>query len=181
MNSAAVAKAKEFLIDRLVDQGRRENAALTDAEIRVLGFSEPSATASESEASKTLEPDYGDHSYETRIAQLFRNVYERDVESGLKPDWDRHLDEIANEDLYLLVMLERAGIMKTTTSLILPDWRLALGLVPALIFVALGILVAFTPFGTRLVPNLFLRLGILVVLWSAPFLISRFGRPSSDS
>jgi hypothetical protein len=181
MTSAAAAKAKEFVVDRVIDQARRENVLLTEVEIRMLGFSEPSAGGRESEAPAISERSYGDEEYEAKIARLLGNVYERDVAGGMKPEWDRNLDEIADEDMYLLVMLEKAGIMKTTTSFILPDWRMAWGLVPALIFVALGIAVAFTPFGARLVPNLFVRLAILVVLWSAPFLIGRLRRRSAGS
>ena len=165
----AVAKAKEFLVDRVVDQARREKVSLNDVEIRMLGFSESAASAAGTDTSSTFERDFDDEAYETKIAQLLNHVYDRDVEGGLKADWDRHLDEIADHDLYLLVMLEKAGIMKTTTSFLLPDWRMARGLVPPLIFVVLGIVVAFTPFGARLVPSIFLRLGILVSCGALPF------------
>jgi hypothetical protein len=171
MSSAAVAKAKDFIVDRIANQAARENVTLTDVEIQILGFTEPTAGTGNKEIAAVFGQDFDDETYESKIARLLKNVYERDLEGGLKPDWDRHLDEIAHEDMYLLVMLEKAGIVKTTTSLLLPDWRMAWGLVPTLIFVALGIVVAFTPFGSRLVPNVFFRLGILVVLWSAPFLI----------
>ncbi len=179
--TSAVAKAKEFLVDRIVDQARCENVSLTDAEIRMLGFSESTAGAAPMDASGISESDFDEQAYETKIALLLNHVYDRDVESGLKADWDRHLDEIADEDLYLLVMLEKAGIMKTTTSFLLPDWRMAWSLVPTLIFIALGIVVAFTPLGARLVPSIFLRLGILVLLWSAPFWIGWFRRRSARS
>jgi len=181
MSSDAVAKARQFLADRILDQAKRENVPLTGIEIQMLGFPEPSAAAGGKAAAAPFEPDYDGEAYESKIAQLLKSVYERDLQTGLKPDWDRHLDEIADEDLYLLVMLEKAGIVKTTTSFLLPDWRMAWALVPALIFVALGIVVAFTPFGARLVPNIFVRLGILVVLWSAPFLIGWLRRRSVAS
>jgi hypothetical protein len=181
MSSAAVTKAKDFIVERIVNEARRGNVSLTDLEVQILGFAEPSASAGNKEAAAVFGHDFDHEAYESKIAQLLNNVYERDLEGGLKPDWDRHLDEIADEDMYLLVMLERAGIMKTTTSLILPDWRMARGLVPTLIFVALGIVAAFTPFGARLVPSIFLRLGILVVLWSAPFLIGWLRKRSSGS
>jgi len=179
--TSAVAKAKEFLVDRVVDQARREKVSLSDVEVRMLGFSEPAASAAGTDTSSTFERDYDDEAYETKIALLLNHVYDRDVEGGLKADWDRHLDEIADEDLYLLVMLEKAGIMKTTTSFLLPDWRMALNLIPTLIFIALGIVVAFTPLGARLVPSIFIRLGILVLLWSAPFLIGWFRRRPAGS
>ena len=181
MSSDAVGKAKDFLVGRIIDQAGRENLPLTDGEISMFGFSEPSASPKQSDAGAVLERGYGDEAYETKIAHLLKSVYEHDIADGLKPDWDRHLDEIANEDMYLLVMLEKAGIMKTTTSFLLPDWRMAMGLIPALILVTLGIVVAFTPFGARLIPNVFLRLGMLVVLWTIPFLIGLFRRRSADS
>lgn len=177
----AVAKAKEFLVGRIVDQARCENVSLSEVEIQMLGFSESAASPVGTDTPSTFERDHDDEAYETKIALLLSHVYDRDVEGGLKADWDRHLDEIADEDLYLLVMLEKAGIMKTTTSFLVPDWRMAWGLVPTLIFIVLGIVVAFTPWGARLVPSIFLRLGILVVLWSAPFLMSWFRRRSVRS
>jgi hypothetical protein len=181
VNASAVAKAKEFLVDRVVDQARCENVPLAEVEIRMLGFSESAANSAGTDTSSTFERGYDDEAYEAKIALLLNHVYDRDIESGLKADWDRHLDEIANEDLYLLVMLEKAGIMKTTTTFLLPDWRMAWSLVPTLIFIVLGTVVAFTPLGARLVPSIFLRLGILALLWSAPFLIGWFRRRSARS
>jgi hypothetical protein len=178
MSSMTVAQARQFLVDRVVDEAKREGVALTDVEIRMLEFSEASASPEDKEAAAVFERDYNDEQYENKITLMLRTVYERDIESGLKPDWDESLDELALEDMYLFVMLEKAGIVKTTSSLSLPDWRLLRGLVPALLFIAAGIIVAFTPFGTRLLPNLYLRLGLLVVLWAAPFLIGKFkGKP----
>ena len=174
------AQARQFLVDRVVDEAKREGAALTDVEIRMLGFSEASASSDDKEAAAVFERDYNKEHYENKIALMLGSVYERDIESGTKADWDQSLDELAEEDMYLFVMLEKAGIVKTTTSLSLPDWRLLRGLVPALLFIAAGIIVAFTPIGARLLPNMYLRLALLVVLWAAPFVIGKFsGKPTN--
>ena len=50
--------------------------------------------------------------------------------------------------LYLFVMLERAGLVKTTSHLAMPDWRMMVGFIAPLICVALAILVV-TPLGGR--------------------------------
>jgi hypothetical protein len=180
MSPITVEQARQFLVDRVVDEARREGLALTDVEIRMLEFSEASASPEDKEAAAVFEREYDQEQYENKITLMLRTVYERDIESGMKPDWDQSLDELALEDMYLFVMLEKAGIVKTTSSLVLPDWRLLQGLLPAFAFIAAGIIVAFTPFGARLLPNMYLRLGLLVVLWAAPFLIGRFKRKPID-
>jgi hypothetical protein len=75
--------------------------------------------------------------------------------------------------MYLLAMFERAGLVKTTSHLVMPDWRLLLGLVPALACIALSVVTAFTPPAARLIPNTFLRLAIAVLFLFAPFLLGK--------
>lgn len=180
MSPITIPQARQFLVDRVVDEAKREGVPLTDVEIRMLAFSEASASPEDKDAAAVFKRDYDDEQYEGKITLMLRTVYERDIESGMKADWDQSLDELLEEDMYLFVMLEKAGIVKTTTSLSLPDWRLIQGLLPALAFIAAGIIVAFTPFGAHLFPNMYLRLGLLVVLWAATFLISRFRRKPID-
>jgi hypothetical protein len=178
MNGTAVDKAKSNLIGRIVDEAKREGVVLSDVEVQMLGFAEDSANPRELEAAQSFAQGF-DEAYEARITKLIFSVYDRDCKSGRKPEWDQWLDEIAEEELYLSVMLEKAGLLKTTSSLRLPDWRLILGFIPILIFVALALFVAFTPLAARLIPNDFLRLGLCLLLLSAPFLIYKIStRPT---
>ncbi|HWG20897.1 MAG TPA: hypothetical protein VG225_10230 [Terracidiphilus sp.] len=170
--SSSVAKAKGFVIDRVLEQARQDGISLSELEVRMLGFAETTASAKDVEAAAAFERENDDEQYESTIADLLRKVYDRDVAASRKEEWDRSLDDLADEDLYLLVMLEKAGIVKTTTVLSLPDWRLLVGLIPVLAFVALALLVAFLPWAEKLIPNSFLRLGICVFLLAAPVLLN---------
>jgi hypothetical protein len=171
--SPGVATAKQFLVNRIAAEAERDGAPLNEIEKAMLAFSEAGATAEELEATRAFERDFDDQEYETRIARLARAVYDRDVEAGRKPEWDEALDELTSEDLYLMVMLEQAGIVKTTSHLRLPDWRLLVGFAPALVCVALAAALAFAPLGSRIIPNDTLRLVVAVLLLLAPFALGR--------
>lgn len=175
--SVTPAEARQFLVERIAAESDREGAPLDEAELEMLGFAETEANAKALETAQKFERERDDEEFEARIARLARAVYERDVETGRKAKWDEALDELAAEDLYLMVLLEHAGLVKTTSHLVLPDWRMvlaALGL-PA-ICLALAIVVAVTPLGARWIPNLALRWGIAVALLLAPLAVGGLGR-----
>jgi hypothetical protein len=169
----SVANAKQFLVDRIAAEAEREVAPLNEIEKAMLAFSEPGASAEELGTARAFERDFDDQEYEKRIARLARAVYDRDVEAGRKAEWDEALDELASEDFYLMVMLEQAGIVKTTSHLRLPDWRLLVGFAPALVCVALAAALAFVPLGSRIIPNDTLRLVVAVLVLLAPFALGR--------
>ncbi len=171
--SMSTLEAKQFLVNRIAEEAKREGAPLNEVEMSMLGFAESEASFRAMELARTFEHDYDDKEYEDRIARLARAVYDRDLEAGKKAEWDGALDELAAEDMYLFVMLERAGLVKTTTHLMLPDWRLLIGLAPALVCVALAILVAATPLAARLIPNALIRIGIALLLLLVPLALDR--------
>ena len=171
--ATSVANAKEFLVDRIAAEADREGLPLSEIEKAMLAFSEAGATAEQLEKARSFERDCDDKEYEDRIARLARAVYDRDVASGRKAEWDEALDELASEDFYLMVMLEQAGIVKMTSHLRLPDWRLLAGFAPALVCVTLAAAVAFLPLGSRIIPNDMLRLGVAVLLVLTPLVLGR--------
>ena len=171
--ATSVASAKQFLVGRIAAEAERERAPLNEIEQNMLAFSEAGASEQELESARAFERDFDDKEYEGRIARLARIVYDRDVAAGRKAEWDEALDELESEDFYLMVMLEQAGIVKTTSHLRLPDWRLLVGFAPALACVALAAAVAFSPLGSRLIPNDTLRLVVAVVLLLAPFALGK--------
>lgn len=177
--SMTAAEAKQFLVDRIAAEAEREGAPLDAIEKDMLGFGEAEASAKQMESARTFESERDDEEYESRIARLAKAVYESDVSAGRKAEWDGALDQLAAEDLYLMVMLERAGLVKTTSHLALPDWRLLAGFVPALVCLALAIVVV-TPLGARWIPNLLVRIGIAVALLLAPLAWGKrnSGKPS---
>lgn len=168
--------AKQFLVSRIVDQARVEGVALSEAEVRALEFAEAHATAEELEAAAEFDREQDTAQFESRIAELAHAVYERDVERGEKAAWDRALDDLADEDIYLQVMLEKAGLVKTTTFLVLPDWRLLWAVAPLMVCILLAVAVAFLPWSERVIPNSLVRLGICVALLAAPLVVNRVRR-----
>lgn len=178
--SMSVAEAKQFLVERIAAEAQREGAPLDAVEMDMLGFAESEAGPKQMESAQTFESERDDEEYEARIARLARAVYDRDVEAGRKAEWDTAMDELVAEDLYLMVMLERAGLIKTTSHLVMPDARLVLtAFAPALLCLALAIMVAVTPLGARWIPNLPLRWTIAVLLLLAPLALGKLrGRRS---
>ncbi len=181
MNTPAVVKAKRFLSNRIVDQAKRENVALSEIEISMLGFAELSATPKEREAAAIFERDYDDEQYETKIGALIQNVRKFDKESGKAAIWEQSLAALADEDMYLLVILQKAGIQDPKpTPWFLPDWKVLRAFMPTIILVAAGILVAFTPLGTKLVPNPILRLVVALCFWIAPLMVHKLMQESVE-
>jgi hypothetical protein len=77
-------------------------------------------------------------------------------------------------------MLEHAGLVKTTSHFVMPEWRMLVGFIPPLICVAMAIVLAVTPLGGWLIPNLAIRLVIAAALLLAPFALGRMrGRRAS--
>jgi len=175
----AVDNAKQFIVSRIVNQARADGIALSEAEKRMLSFVEASASPKDLEMAASFETETDDEQYETKIAELLKKVYEQDVERGDKETWDRSLDDLADEDLYLHVMLEKAGLVKTTTFLVMPDWRLLVAVAPMLVCFLLALGVAFLPWAARLIPNNLLRLGICIVLLAVPLAVNKLRKPAA--
>jgi hypothetical protein len=173
MGSTSIANAKKYLVNRVMEQAKQDGIPLSEIEIQMLGFAEATASAKDMEAAAVFERDFNDEEYEAKVAKLLKRAYQQDKESGVEAAWERALIELADEDMYLLVMIERAGIGGSNPFSYLFDWRLILGLWPACIAVTVGIVLAFTPFGTRLIPNELLRLALLLLLLVSPLLIGK--------
>ena len=112
MSTSAVVKAKRFLVNRIVDQAKREDVPLTEVEIAMLGFVEASASQRELEARAVFKRDYDDEEYEAKITKLLRAVYELDKKVGRDEIWDQSLNAVADDDqdVYLAVILKKAGL-----------------------------------------------------------------------
>lgn len=172
----AAESAKQFLVSRIVDQARVEGSALSDSEVRALQVAEAHATPEELAEAAEFDGEQDTEQFESKVAALVHAAYERDVERGEKPAWDRALDDLADEDIYLQVVLEKAGLIKTTTFLVLPDWRLLWAFVPMLVCIALALGVAFLPWAARVVPNGLARLGICIAILAIPLVVNWVGR-----
>jgi hypothetical protein len=178
MTSSSVKKATQFLVGRIVDQSKQESVELTPLEIRMLGFAEASATAEELQAAASFDREVDDNQYEKKIASLIRNVYRLDKEGGQETAWDSALAAVADEDMYLNVMIGQAQIGETHPFLF--DWRFLFGaFLPIGLCLVAGVLIALTPIGARFVRNDFVRLVLFLLFVLAPLAFGKFWRKRS--
>jgi hypothetical protein len=170
MNPTAT-KAKEFLIGRIMNEAAKADMPLTDVELSMLSFSEASAGPDELQAAAKFEREYDEEQYETKVAILVQSAFQRDKKAGKGPLWDHLVDALAEEDMYLSVILDKAGIQSTAPFLL--RWKFIRALVPSFVLVAAGIVLAFSPFGERMIPSGILRVLLLICCLIAPLLIAK--------
>ncbi|HEY3628049.1 MAG TPA: hypothetical protein VGL00_17305 [Terracidiphilus sp.] len=180
MSSPSVVKAKRFLMNRIVDQAKRANVPLTEVETRMLGFSPGSASPAEHQAAAAFDRAYDKQKYETKVSQLFRDVYELDKSLGRAEVWEQSLDSLAQENIYLADIIRKSGLRQATVPWYLPDLRSLRQYFTAIIMVLAGIVVAFTPLGERLVPDPVLRTFVVLCFWLTPWIISKLRKGSGE-
>jgi hypothetical protein len=110
--SLHVERAKEFFRDRILAAAVANNTALSRAEIAMLTYSELDATAEQHDIAHEVDTHIGEEAYERKIESLIRAAYKHDVAHGMKNEWKAHLRALREEDLYVLIMAERAGVFK---------------------------------------------------------------------
>jgi hypothetical protein len=178
MTSSSVKEATQFLIGRIADQAKRESVELTPLEILMLGFAEASASAEDLEAAAKFDRESEVESYEKRVAHLIQNAYRLDKDRGYEAAWESALAAVAEEDIYLNVMIEQAQIGERLPFLF--DWKFLVGgFLPIGVLFTAGVLIAFTPIGAMLIRNDFLRFVLFLVLVLAPLAIAKSGRNGS--
>lgn len=174
--SMSSAKAKRFVINRILDQARLDGVLLSEIEIHMLGFEAEATNANDLDAEERFRREVDEAQYEKAIAALIRRAYQRDKENQARGAWEQPLDTLAERDLYLNVMIQQAGISGASGFANVFDWRLLVLTLPALIFVAFGSFIAFSRTGEKLIPYDWLRLAILVICLIAPLLLHRLRR-----
>jgi hypothetical protein len=173
MASSGVKKAKQFLAGRIVDQAERESIELTALEIRMLGLAEGSASDEDLEAAASFDREIDDEQYEKKVASLIHNAFLLDKERGQQTTWDNALATVADEDMYLNVMIEQAQIGERLPFLF--DWKFLVGgFLPIVVLFTTGVLIAFTPIGARLIRNDFVRFALFLFFILAPLAIGKF-------
>ncbi len=180
MSTPAVVKAKRFLVNRIVDQAKRENVAFSEVETLMLVYAPATASPTEQQAASAFERGYDKEKYEAKISHLFRDVYQMDKSLGRAEIWEQCLDALAQEDIYLAAIIRKTGLRQQPVPWYLPNLRSMRRYLTAIIMVGAGILVAFTPFGERLVPNPILRTFLVLCCWLTPWLISKLGSGQGD-
>ena len=177
MSTPAVVKAKRFLMNRIMDQAKRASVPLSEVESRMLGYSSGSASPAEAEAAAVFHRDFDNEQYEAKIARLFQDVYEMDKSLGRAGIWEQSLDALVDEDMYLAVIIRKTGMRQPPPApWYLPDLGSLRQFVPAIILVTAGIVVEFTPWGARLVPDPISRFVVTLCFWVSPWLISKLAK-----
>lgn len=180
MSSPAIVKAKRFLVNRVVDQAKRENMALSEVETLMLGFSTTAASPAERQAATAFERGNDKEKYESKISRLFREVYEMDKSLGRAEIWEQSLDALAHEDMYLAAIIRKTGLRREPVPWYLPDLSSVRQYLTAIVMIGAGILVAFTPLGERLVHNPILRTFLVICCWLTPWVISKLAKAHGE-
>lgn len=108
-------EAKRFFVDRVLRQAELEGSLLSDAERRMLSWSEsdPELDWSADEATalvNELATQMSDEQYEAKIAALLKGAYEREVcsDATAKAVWKEACSKLDEGDHYIGVMIDRA-------------------------------------------------------------------------
>lgn len=105
-------KAVSFLLSRIAEQASKEAIPLTGIELKQLSFSEETASAEEIAAAKDFDVANDSDQFEEKIAQLLRHAFDDDVQNGKRVIWEKHLAALRDHDIYVLVMVDEAGISR---------------------------------------------------------------------
>lgn len=104
--------AKEYLIDKIVQEATREGVSLSEIERKMLYFSETGWTLPDIvEVNEAFGREYSQPEYEEKIGRLARNTRQRmrkQDKQGLAA-WDDAARVLEKEDHYLLAILDLLG------------------------------------------------------------------------
>ena len=106
-------EAKEFLVAQIVLLAQRDGVSLTEVECKMLYFSETDWTLPDiSEVNEEFERDYDQDQYDKKIGRVISNALRQARKEGKESsdNWSDAIRLLRNEDHYLLVMLDDAGV-----------------------------------------------------------------------
>jgi hypothetical protein len=102
-------QAKEYLVERIVAEARREQVPLSEVERKMLYFTESGWTLPNIfEVNAEFERDYDNDEYEQKIAGLVRGIEKQDqtASEDEKSRWDDAVVKLSEGDHYLLVLID---------------------------------------------------------------------------
>jgi hypothetical protein len=111
MTFLSVWAAKQFFIDKILQQAKKDNVALSPAEKYMLAFSESDPDfKNNEELSRQFEKTINSDVYEQKIADLLNKAYQFDMKiNRLQGDlYQEAYNMLKNFDNYILVMAEVA-------------------------------------------------------------------------
>jgi hypothetical protein len=107
----AQREAKLFFVERVLAQARADGISLTEAEQRMLSWSESDPDFEADPALvRQLAADISDEVYEDKVAGLLRRVFRQDVMSNpaARDRYRLAYDILRQGDHYILIMIDRA-------------------------------------------------------------------------
>ena len=108
---ATTREAKEFLVENIVAQAQHDGVSLSDVERKMLYFSETAWTLPDmAEVNEEFDRHYDQAEFERKITNVIRHIQHQQASN--KDDdrgWMSAVNDLRNEDHYLLVMIRAAG------------------------------------------------------------------------
>ena len=110
-------EAVTFLVSRVAEQARTDSVPLTENELKQLSFSEETASPEDLAAAADFDTTKDSTEFEAKVAKLLHRAFQHDVRAGKGAVWQRYLAALRNKDVYVLVMVDQAGISRPTPNL----------------------------------------------------------------
>lgn len=102
--------AKEFIVDRIIDEAGRRGIPLSDVDRRMLFFSETRSTLPDAmDVADAFNREYDGAVYERKIADLLRDAHNRTAISQAN-EWSAAIQRLKEGDHYLSVLLDQAKL-----------------------------------------------------------------------
>jgi len=166
-----IDSAKQFLLNRMLEQASQDDVALSDIEKRMFLFSEM-APQPDWEANEKFDADCDSNEYERKITKLLRRAYAHDKKT---PDgrtlWRDCLEALKKADFYGLVMIDRAKIPRPVDLMQWLDPQFIVFTLLELTVLGLAFEALADPLHWRLVHSDGLRLLLFVLLIAAAWLV----------
>ncbi len=117
-------QAKQFFVEKVIAEAKRQGASLSEAEGKMLYWSEsdPQFDAKPDLVAQ-LEREISDTEYEAKIGQLLDAAYQREVQTdpSIRNQYRRAYSLLKQADHYIIVMIDR-GLARRLR----PWWKFSL-------------------------------------------------------
>jgi hypothetical protein len=102
--------AKRFIVDKVIEQASIDGVNLSDAERYNLSWSSNPDFKPDYELAAALEDEISSDKYESKVAGLIRNAFERDMakDPDVKSLYKESYDKMNEGDHYILIMMKSA-------------------------------------------------------------------------
>ena len=108
---ATETEARQFFVERIVQQAQREGVSLSDDERQMLLWSESARdSVADPALAERLAAQISDADYESKIVGLLRSSFRADdaIDPSAKGVWGTALSVLRQGDHYILVMINEA-------------------------------------------------------------------------